>query len=475
MMFIRNSLRLKLTLWLVLFLGVLLGGSGFLLYHGFKWILIRSIDSTMDTVGLELRRVVQEHNQDRWKRSIENEEEELFTIPLFVQIIEVFPSTPRPPLIVERSRALSDSALFLPRTWPVASPQVIFGHESGKEQMLSRYPIRMSVSQPITKGSQVFIVQAGTPLKDTYQTAHSLLLILLIACPLLLGLASWGGYIVLSRALAPVNKVVATARQITAEDLSHRIDGPGGKDEIGQLVETFNTMIARLEQSIHQIRRFSSDVSHEFKSPLAVIFSEIDVALRKERSWTEAASTLGTIREEAVRLGKIVDNLLFLSRAESQDKQPEFRAVSMDEIVLQAFENFDPVARRKDIALNITKLEPFTVTGDATLLGRLLTNLIDNALKYTLPSGRVDIALIRSRGHGILSVADTGIGIPENALSHIFDRFFRVEQAGASERGGSGLGLAIAKWITTVHGGAIEVQSRLHQGTVFRVTFPLKE
>jgi signal transduction histidine kinase len=176
-----------------------------------------------------------------------------------------------------------------------------------------------------------------------------------------------------------------------------------------------------------------------------------------------------------VRLGKIVDNLLFLSRAESQDKQPEFRAVSMDEIVLQAFENFDPVARRKDIALNITKLEPFTVTGDATLLGRLLTNLIDNALKYTLPSGRVDIALIRSRGHGILSVADTGIGIPENALSHIFDRFFRVEQAGASERGGSGLGLAIAKWIATVHGGAIEVQSRLHQGTVFRVTFPLKE
>jgi heavy metal sensor kinase len=474
-MSVRNSLRLKLTLGFAVFLGVLFSVSGFSLYSSFKWTLIRNIDQTMDTVGRELRRVVEDQAPELWKTSIENEEEELFTIPLFIQILEVFPGSDRSPRIVEKSRALADSALSFPQTRPAASSEIIFAHETRLEKQLSRFPIRTAVSQVIPKGSRSFVVQAGTTMKETYQTANNLLLILLIASPLLLVLSSVGGYIVLSRALAPVNKVVAAAQKITAEDLSHRIDVSGGKDELGQLVETFNAMIARLEQSIHQIRHFTSDVSHELKTPLTAIFSEIDVALRKERSWNECASVLGTIREDAQRLEKIVDNLLFLSRMESQDRKPDFGNVSVDEIVLQTFEKMEPLARKKNITINITKLEPFAVKGDETLLGRLLTNLIDNAVKYTLSGGRVDIALMKSSRQGILSIMDTGIGIPEESLPYIFDRFFRVDQVRSRESGGSGLGLAIAKWIAAAHGASIEVQSRLHEGTVFTVTFPLQD
>jgi heavy metal sensor kinase len=459
-MSVRNSLRLKLTFWFALFLALLLGVSGYFLFHSFKQTLIRNVDTTMDTVGRELRRVVEDRSPDQWAGSIENEEEELFTVPLFIQIAEVFPGTANPPRIVERSRALGAAGLSLPSAWPMASAEVVFGHESFRNDALSRFPIRVSVSQPVVRGSRNFVIQVGTPLKDVTETTESLWLILLVASPLLLVLSSAGGYIVLSRALAPVKKVVAAAQQISAEDLSHRIEGPAGKDEIGQLVDTFNTMIARLEQSIDQIRRFTSDVSHELKTPLTVIFSEIDIAIRKERPWRETVALLGTLREEAQRLEKIVDNLLFLSRT-----------AALDEIVLRTFENLEPLAAKKGVTLNISRLEPAVVIGDETLLGRLLTNLVDNAIKYTPAGGRVDITLSKRPTEAVLSVEDTGIGIPEESLPHIFDRFFRVEHPSARGQGGSGLGLAIAKWIADTHGARIDVRSTLGQGTSFAVTF----
>jgi len=470
-MSVRNSLRLKLTFWFALFLALLLGVSGYFLFHSFKQTLIRNVDTTMDTVGRELRRVVEDRSPDQWAVSIENEEEELFTVPLFIQIAEVFPGITDPPRIVERSRALGAAGLSLPSAWPTASAEVVFGHESFRNDALSRFPIRVSVSQPVVKGSRNFVIQVGTPLKDVTETTESLWLILLIASPLLLVLSSAGGYIVLSRALAPVKKVVAAAQQISAEDLSHRIEGPAGKDEIGQLVDTFNTMIARLEQSIDQIRRFTSDVSHELKTPLTVIFSEIDISIRKERPWRETVALLGTLREEAQRLEKIVDNLLFLSRMESTVGAPAFGTAALDEIVLRTFENLEPLAAKKGVTLNIARLEPAVVRGDETLLGRLLTNLIDNAIKYTPAGGRVDIMLSKRPTEAVLSVEDTGIGIPEESLPHIFDRFFRAEHPSARGQGGSGLGLAIAKWIADAHGARIDVRSRLGQGTSFAVTF----
>jgi heavy metal sensor kinase len=470
-MSVRNSLRLKLTFGFALFLAALLGVSGYFLFHGFRRTLIRNVDATIDTVGRELRQVIEERSQDQWARSLENEEEEFFTLPLFIQIVEVFPGTADPPRVVERSRALGDSRLSAPALWPTDSAEVVFGHMSYRSDALSRFPIRMSVSQPIARDARRFVIQVGTPLKDVTETTRSLWIMLLIACPLLLVLCSAGGYIVLSRALAPVKKVVAAAQQISAEDLSHRIEGPAGKDEIGQLVGTFNSMIARLEQSIDQIRRFTSDVSHELKTPLTVIFSEIDIAVRKERPWMETATLLGTLREEAQRLEKIVDNLLFLSRMESADRAPAFGTAPLDEIVLRAFENLEPLAAKKNVSLNIAGLEPATVKGDETLLGRLLTNLVDNAIKYTPAGGRVDIALAKRPGEAVLSVEDTGIGIPEGSLPHIFDRFFRVEHPSARGQGGSGLGLAIAKWIADTHRARIEVRSRLGQGTSFIVTF----
>jgi heavy metal sensor kinase len=272
-----------------------------------------------------------------------------------------------------------------------------------------------------------------------------------------------------------VKKIIEAAKKITAEDLSHRIESIGSKDEIGELAETFNDMISRIERSFKQIKQFSSDTSHELKTPLAAIRGEIEVALRKERGREEYKKILKSALEEIDKLQKIIDNLLLLAQMDSQNIKLSFKEIQLDEILLEAFEEIETLAKKKKLSLILKKIDQTGMKGDEILIKRLFVNLIDNAIKYTQEGGKVEIALEKEGDSAKFTVEDTGIGIPENRLPYIFDRFYRVDKARSRETGGCGLGLALAKWIAETHKGKIEVKSKVGEGSIFVVSFPLQD
>jgi signal transduction histidine kinase len=236
-------------------------------------------------------------------------------------------------------------------------------------------------------------------------------------------------------------------------------------------VDTFNDMISRLEKSIKKIKQFSGDVSHELRTPLTIIRGEIEVLLRKERDKEEYQKTLKSTLEEAAYLERIIDDLLFLSRIEALENKEFDKLVQLDEILLKVVESQELAAKKKRITLDIKKAEPTQIKGEEILLERMVTNIIDNAIRYTEPEGKVDISLEKQDGSFVLHVQDTGIGIPAESLPLIFDRFYVVDKSRFKETGGLGLGLSIVKQVADCHGGKIQVESKVNRGTSFLVRF----
>ena len=210
------------------------------------------------------------------------------------------------------------------------------------------------------------------------------------------------------------------------------------------------------------------------KTPLTVIKGEIEVTLRKERKKKEYKNILKSILEEVDKLQKTIDSLLLLSQMDSQNIKISFKKIPIDELLLEAFEEIERLAKRKNLYLILKKVEQINIEGDKILLKRLFTNIIDNAIKYTQSNGIVEISLEKEGGFANFTVKDTGVGIPSDSLPYIFDRFYMVDKARSREIGGSGLGLAIAQWIAKAHNGRIEVRSKLKKGSTFVILLPLR-
>jgi two-component system, OmpR family, sensor kinase len=288
---------------------------------------------------------------------------------------------------------------------------------------------------------------------------------------LLLGASLWA-FFFMKRVFAPVHEIVALARRITVENLSQRIEGVESRDEIGELVETLNAMIARLGRSFQQIEQFSSDVAHELRTPLTIIKGEVEVALKRERDGVEYRKVLASLQEEAERLAVMVEDLLLLARMDARAEPARFGAVDLDALVLETCEETAAQARAREVLVVVERLDEVQVAGEPGLLKRLLVNLLRNALHYTGVGGRVTVALVATAGDATLEISDTGCGIPEEALPHIFDRFYRVDPARAHETGGVGLGLALVRKIADVHQARVEVRSKVGEGSTFRVSLP---
>ncbi|MBN1940184.1 MAG: HAMP domain-containing protein, partial [Candidatus Aminicenantes bacterium] len=297
-------------------------------------------------------------------------------------------------------------------------------------------------------------------------------LIMALAGLILLSLASLGGVFIIRKALRPVGSVVEAAKRISTDDLSLRIESRVRRDEIGVLVDTFNGMISRLEASVKRIKQFSGDVSHELRTPLTIIRGEIEVLRRKDRTAEEYRQTMDSVLEESARMNRIIDDLLLLSRLEAMTGRDFEAGIPLDEVLIQAFENRELLARGKGVALDLADPAPVRVRGEANLIERLIVNLIENAIRYTPPGGRVDVSLKVEGAAVVLAVEDTGIGIPAEAIPRIFDRFYVVNESRSRESGGSGLGLAIVKEVAEAHGAAVEVQSAPGAGSRFIVRFP---
>ncbi len=299
------------------------------------------------------------------------------------------------------------------------------------------------------------------------------MLILWITVPSVLVVASLGGLFLANKALKPVDEITKTARMITSRSLNQRIKLRKTKDEIGRLTETFNDMISRLGQSFNQIRQFSADASHELRTPLTILKGEIEVGLRRKRYPEEYRKILNSNLEEVNHMSQIVDDLLFLSKADMGEIHLQKHRINLTELVSEVYAQAKMIATTKDIKVHMSNDVDGVVIGDRLKLRELLLNLVDNGVKYTPEGGEMRISLERGDSRFKLRVMDNGIGIAPEDQPHIFDRFFRVDKARSREAGGSGLGLNICKWIVAAHGGEISVDSEIGKGSIFTVTLPL--
>jgi heavy metal sensor kinase len=330
------------------------------------------------------------------------------------------------------------------------------------------------LSVPIRQGEQlVNILRVGTSLQPTDRMLRRLLTGLYIASPLALLVSLMGGWFLAGRALRPVHAITQAARRITAGDWSQRIQTTHSNDEIGQLASTFNDMIGRLEVSFKQIRQFSADASHELRTPLTITKGETELALRRPRQAQDYRVVLESNLEEIDRMSRIVDELLFLSRADLGEIKLKMVPVQLDDLIREIHQQAAVLGKERQVQTILKKVELVVVEGDDLRLRELLLNLVDNAVKYSREGQTVELALSLAGNQAKLIVQDYGIGIAPENHTRVFDRFYRTDEARAHGAKGTGLGLAICKWIVDVHHGTIELQSTVDGGSCFTVFLPL--
>ncbi len=326
-------------------------------------------------------------------------------------------------------------------------------------------------SAPIVEEDQLAgIVQIAQSLGSIEETLARLVTVIFLGAPFLVGFAGLGGYFLVARALAPIDKMTSTARRISAEDLSARLDLPGTHDEVGRLAATFDNMIRRLDEAFQRERQFTSDASHELRTPLAAMQAIISVIRQERRSPEDYEQALDDLAEETDRLRVLTDDLLKLARNDPKTTL-DLEEVDIATLLSDLHDSLRPLAEKKGLKLTYALPERVAITADRDSLIRLFVNLLDNAIKYT-PDGEISTSL-NTRPDGLVevSIQDTGPGISAKDLPHIFERFYRVDQSRATR--GSGLGLAIAADIARAHGGKIIASSPDGQGTTFTVQLPV--
>ena len=295
-----------------------------------------------------------------------------------------------------------------------------------------------------------------------------------VALPAIVLLASLIGYLLVLRAFRPISRITTLAEQIAdGNDLTQRIALGDGNDEVYRLARTFDSMLERLQASFERERQFTSDASHELRTPVSVVVSQCEYALEHAQTLDEAREALQSVLEQAKRMSSLTGQLLTLSRAGTGRESLHWEVLNLSELAELVAAQTEETARDKDITVQ-TEIDPgLTLTGDETMLMRMLLNLMENGVKYGVPGGTLTLAL-RGNGDSITgSVTDDGIGIAAEILPRIWDRFYQVEPARSCENG-VGLGLPMVRYIVSAHGGSISVESEPGRGSRFSFVLPMK-
>lgn len=297
-----------------------------------------------------------------------------------------------------------------------------------------------------------------------------------VLLPLFVVLIALGGGYITYRAFKPVEQMRRTAEDIARRsDFSQRIALGNGRDELYQLGRTFDQMLDRLQEAFEREKQFTSDASHELRTPVAVITSQAEYALRHDDLSPETEQHLQVILAQAQRMSGMISQLLMLSRADRGQLKLQKEPVVLSDLAEAVCESIQDRAAERDITIH-WDLEPqVTLLGDETLFMRCLLNLLDNAICYGKAGGNVWVSLERQGDHVRLRVRDDGIGIAADQLEHIWERFYQVDPARSSENGNSGLGLSMVRWIAEAHGGTATVESTPGQGSTFTVILPQQE
>lgn len=343
-----------------------------------------------------------------------------------------------------------------------ASDQVLYYEAPDGEPFLVR-----------TESAPPVLVSVALSQRTAYESLRALARTLWISLPIAIALAAIGGYRLANRALAPVTAITAKALQITADRLEERLPVLNPGDEFGQLAIVFNDVLGRLQESFERLKRFTSDASHEMRTPLTAMRSVGEVALHDHLQSDEYREVIGSMLEEGDHLTRLLESLLSLARADRGQAPPPRIVIDASSIAREVGELMRSLTEERDQALSIDAEAPLMVLAEPDMLRQAMVNLLDNATKYTPTGGTIRIhAFLAPTDEVAIEVSDTGAGIAPEHQRKVFDRFYRIDKARSRETGGVGLGLALAKSAVEMNGGRIELESEPGRGSTFRIVLP---
>jgi heavy metal sensor kinase len=458
------SIGVRLTLWyLVLFaVAQLVFGTG--MWYSARRSLYRIADAALQGQIDDLTNFLDAQKKTATVAKLQEEVAEAYLLEHSGDYLQIYDDSDGDWIF--RADVLRQHALA-----PVAPDRL--NHPLYQDQQLDRC-IRF-VSQRIEANGRVFRVQMGVPIDQVSQTLVLFRGYLLMFAPLLLIAAACGGFWLSRKALSPVDAITRSARTINATNLGDRLENLTTGDELQRLSDTLNEMLGRIEHAFIRVTQFTADASHELRTPISLIRTEAEIALRRSRNDAEYREALRHILLEAERTSALVEELLSLARVDSGRESLRIASVDLSTIVQQVSEEWRELMAARNLGFTCeVNDEEITILGDRNALQRLLTVLLDNAAKYTPTPGLVDLRLETNGSSAVIRVSDSGIGIALEDQPKIFERFYQVDKARSRDLGGAGIGLAIAQWIVRQHAGTITVQSSPGKGSTFLVELPLQ-
>jgi len=452
-----SSIKAKVILFYMVVLFTVLSVLGILLYFSLSRIVYDSIDSSLLSKAKALATLVKD-NGDETEFNFSDEVMWEFNSPKsksFFQIRRVDGTT------LEKSESVGNLEFpYSPKAEKTTFQTIQF---KGKAARLVNFYVPAEKGDS-RKGSDL-VIQCAEGMEDQLKVLNSFKAVLALSILGILLVSSSGGFLIARRALTPVKEISRAIDRISESNLSERIAPANIPQELKVLASSFNRTFDRLEKSFNRQRQFTSDASHELRTPLSVILSQSEIMLRRERSAEEYQNGLTAIVGASKLMSDIIHKLLTLARLGADKVELKMENLDLREIINDSMELLKPLATQKSVTVNVWGDEQHVISGDRAALLELFTNIIDNAIKYSLPQAKIDISIKKDQGFIFTEVRDTGIGIPEEDLDKVFDRFYRVDKSRSKESGGVGLGLSICKEIAKLHGGRIEIKSKVGMGT----------
>jgi len=464
-----RSIRFRLTAWYAGLVTGAFAAMGLLMLWGVSHYLNASLGETQVRRARQIAQSLLGRVNQTGEAHVADEIESLYAPEFNGRFIRV---TGGDGSVLYVSGAPKDQS-FNPRQVPAMAPEA--GRVVTREQKLAGYsPLMIGAWHFQAPDGNGFLVEVGASTASIDAMLARLKLQLLLGLAMVAAVAVGGGCLLLRRALGPVDQLARKAEQITQHNLGERLPVPRTGDELQRLSSSLNRMIARLEDAVLNAKRFGADVAHELRTPLTVLRGELQNVVQDRRLHPELRGSIGSVLEEAERLARTVVRLFTLTRLDAGEARGSWVQIDLAALAATTADHMALLAADKQISVSCEALQPVLVEGDRLRLKEVVVNLLDNAIKYTPEKGTVRLRVAAVNDHAVLEVADTGIGIPSEAVPRIFDRFSRLDKAWSRrEPGGAGLGLSIVKSICTAHGGEVRVQSAPGQGTCFQVELPL--
>jgi heavy metal sensor kinase len=461
------GVRARLTLIYATLFALVLMALGLLAYRTLASRLLNNVDDQLEEMATGLRGYLRFHQGKPELVADPNDPEQMFFVQSAGRYVEVYDASNGE--LLYQSRDLDILNLDLT---PAEVQEAV--QELGTGDVESeRIHLRVHDSLVRPANGHVYLLRVGISMLPAHNALTQFRRTLLLLIPLGIFAAALAGWWAARLALRPVGRLSRAAHAISPSDLERRLPLRGTNDELDQLAAAFNGLLSRLEQSVRQVRDFTANISHELRTPLAALRGEAEVTLSAPRPPEEYCRVLESQLEEFDKLSRMVNDLLTLARAESGAIALHSDPVDLAALARTATGWLRPLAEDRGLTMELEAEGEMVISGDAHWLEHMLLNLLDNAIKFTQAGGTIRVRVHTENDQAVLDVADTGIGIPPEALLHVFDRFYQAEESRSKQAGGTGLGLALVHWIVEAHLGRIDARSQPGRGTSFRIFLPL--